>query len=157
MAICKKCPQEISYKGGSTSGLKRHLLQHGIGEPSEPQPLERVPMTDELKEKLDNSVAEFIITDFQPFHVVEAPAFRKMVTKLNPQYSPPHRTSITKRVLNVCHEVESNVRREIRQLQWLAITVDGWTSTASDSYIMVTGHWLCKTLCMYTVCAKRSL
>ena len=117
MAICKKCPQEISYKGGSTSGLNRHLLQHGIGEPSEPQPLERVPMTDELKEKLDNSVAEFIITDFQPFHVVEAPAFRKMVTKLNPQYSPPHRTSITKRVLNVCHEVESNVRREIRQLQ----------------------------------------
>ena len=61
---------------------------------------------------------------------MEAPAFRKMVTKLNPQYSAPHRTCITKRVLDVCHEVESNG----------GVKFGNYNGLLSDSYIM--GHWL---------------
>ena len=49
---------------------------------------------------------------------------------------------MTTDVLKMCKEVESNVETEIQKLKWIAITVDGWTSTASDSYVMITGHWL---------------
>ena len=101
------------------------MLQHGIGEATTSIPTLFPPLKDKDKEEIDRAVAEFIITDFQPFHVVEAPSFRHLLCKLNPSYTLPHRTAMTTDVLKMCKEVESNVETEIQKLKWIAITVDG--------------------------------
>lgn len=104
-------------------------------------PPSALKMSQEEKRVITKTMAEFIVIDSQPFSVVEAKGFRRVVNKLNPLYQCPS-TTIEVEVGEICSQIEHNVREQIKKLKWLTITVDGWTSKGMDSYLMVTGHWL---------------
>lgn len=56
-------------------------------------------MTPDKKKHLDNALLNMIVTDFQPFKVVEDKGFKQFVNLLNPNYFLPTRQAISKTLI----------------------------------------------------------
>lgn len=61
---------------------------------------------------------------------------------LKPEFRVPSRRTIGRRVDALCGIVKEEMARTIQSVPFLALTADGWTSKATESYVTVTGHWL---------------
>jgi hypothetical protein len=146
-AKCDQCGIWLSYAKGSTTNLGRHLQKHDTYDPQKPQnippsALSGPQLSVEETKDIHRSLASFIITDYQALSLADSVGFRQFVKKLNPGYTVPSRQTITPYVLDLCDKVENTVRDHISKLQWLSLTMDGWTSRANTSFVMVTGHWI---------------
>jgi len=87
-----------------------------------------------------------IITDFQPFKVVEDKGFKKFVNLLNPNYTLPTRQAISKTLIPLEYQkcvfrVEELIEKEVDNV---CLTTDCWTSRYNKSYIAVTAHFVNK-------------
>ncbi|XP_008178823.1 zinc finger BED domain-containing protein 4-like [Acyrthosiphon pisum] len=94
----------------STSTLKRK-------QPSIASFLPR-KITPDRKKMLDNALVNMIVTDFQPFKIVEDKGFKKFVNLLNPNYSLPTRQAISKTLIPLEYQkcvsrVEELIEKEV--------------------------------------------
>jgi len=92
---------------------------------------------------ITDAIAFFICKDIQPYSVTENEGFQYLLHILEPRYHIPYRRLFTKKQIPALYD---KVRRElvdsVSNAQRVAITVDGWTSCATDSYVMVTAHYI---------------
>uniref|UniRef100_A0A8C4GH43 Zinc finger BED domain-containing protein 1 n=1 Tax=Dicentrarchus labrax TaxID=13489 RepID=A0A8C4GH43_DICLA len=99
--------------------------------------------TSARSQKITSAIAYFICKDNQPYSVVENEGFRQLLHILDPTYKIPVRGTFTDTHIPALY---NKVRREIVEslsnAQRVAITVDGWTSCAIQSYIIVTAHYI---------------
>lgn len=66
-----------------------------------------------------------------------------MIGVLEPRYVIPSRTHFTSVVMPRLYEqTKSEVANKLRKATSVALTTDGWTSRATESYITITGHYL---------------
>lgn len=138
-------PISTFTSSASTSTLKRK-------QPSIANFLPR-KITPDRKKVLDNALLDMIITDFQPFKVVEDKGFKKFVNLLNPNYSLPTRQAISKTLIPLEYQkcvfrVEELIEKEVDNV---CLTTDCWTSRCNESYIAVTAHFVNKEFILKSV------
>ncbi|RXN07818.1 zinc finger BED domain-containing 1-like protein [Labeo rohita] len=97
----------------------------------------------DMMKAITDTIAFFICKDIQPYSVTENEGFQYLLHVLEPRYHIPDRKLFTEKQIPILYD---KVRREIAEslssAQRVAITVHGWTSCATDSYITVTAHYV---------------
>ena len=77
----------------------------------------------------------------RPFSVVQDVRFKKLVNMLEPKYKIPSRPHFSQKVLpKLYNETKQKVTQRLEDVDTIAITTDGWTSRATESYITITAH-----------------
>ncbi|XP_051990723.1 E3 SUMO-protein ligase ZBED1-like isoform X2 [Xyrauchen texanus] len=152
-AICKLCHAAIKYSGNTTN-LRTHLVRRhaDITLQQLPKPIEhrqttldnisnKLPSTSARALKITESLVHFICHDLRPYSVVENTGFRYMVNVTEPRYVIPTRKHITEvAVPRMYEEVKQEVKTSLASAERVALTCDGWTSRATESYITITAH-----------------
>uniref|UniRef100_A0A3B3C6A5 BED-type domain-containing protein n=1 Tax=Oryzias melastigma TaxID=30732 RepID=A0A3B3C6A5_ORYME len=156
-AKCKICKTNLSFRGGSTSNMRRHLgskhptvmlqqmvtslaptassQQEIINTSSEPPPKKR--------HKVDQALVKMIAKDFQPFSIVDDQGFRQYTKALDPSYVLPSRTTISRQLMpNLFEKVRADILEKVKAAPAVCLTTDCWTSSTTTSYMSVTCHYL---------------
>ncbi|XP_046559440.1 E3 SUMO-protein ligase ZBED1-like [Haliotis rubra] len=85
----------------------------------------------------------FIARDLRPCSTVENDSFVELLRVLEPKYNVPGRTYFTGKVVpELYKECKMEVENGLRKATAVAITTDGWTSRAPESYITVPCHYI---------------
>lgn len=166
-AICKMCRAAIKYTG-STSNLATHLKRrHGLDDCASPsdsastsgrltvsktgETQQSIPTffhtplaTSSTRSKsITDAIAFFICKDIQPYSVTENEGFRNLVHILEPRYHIPDRKLFVDKHIAVLYDkVRGEIAESLCKAHRVALTVDGWTSRATDSYVTVTAHYV---------------
>jgi len=102
----------------------------------------KMPSTSQRAKVITLAIAQFIIKDLRPFSVVENSGFKNMVQILEPKYTLPSRQHFSdKMVPDIYEDVKNNVKKELHGKN-VALTTDGWTSRAIQSYITITTSYI---------------
>lgn len=115
-------------------------------------------MTPDRKKCMDNALLNMIVTDFQPFKIVEEKGFKQFVNLLNPNYCLATRQAISKTLVPLEYhkcvgEVEDLITNEADNV---CPTTDCWTSRCNESYIAVTAHFVNKDFILKSVLLENS-
>lgn len=87
------------------------------------------------KEALDLQLARFVYSTNIPFHIVEHPEFKKLITKLRPGYQPPNRHEVGGKLLDTAHaDLLGQCTNELRD-RTVSISLDGWSNIHNDPII----------------------
>uniref|UniRef100_H2ZZB5 BED-type domain-containing protein n=1 Tax=Latimeria chalumnae TaxID=7897 RepID=H2ZZB5_LATCH len=92
---------------------------------------------------LIRQLMEMIAMDMQPFSIVEDEGFRRLCALAVPRYNLPSQHHLSEKVLEDLREkVCLHVYKEVEKTDQFVISLDIWTSKATDSYLGVTAHWV---------------
>ncbi len=81
--------------------------------------------------------------DMRPFSVVKNEGFKYLLSVLEPRYLLPSRAHFSQNVLPKLQEkTKAKVEEGLSTAESIAITTDGWTSRATDSYMAITAHYI---------------
>ncbi|XP_036329769.1 zinc finger BED domain-containing protein 1-like [Rhagoletis pomonella] len=95
------------------------------------------------KAELDSALARMNASDIQPFRIVEDKGFREFVQCLDPRYKLPSRPTIQNvHLQKIFDDLEKKLQANLNNIDSCAITTDGWSSKANESYITVTCHFI---------------
>ena len=154
-AVCKYCSCEVKYIGGSTSNLASHYNNHHMAESKQRvatlQPSisaafavdRKFVKTSTQHIMLQQKVAEYIIAELKPFNTVESQSFKNLCAALNPRFEVPSKTTISSSVIPKMYcDTKRKVASLLDEASSVAITADGWTSSATQSYITLTAHFI---------------
>ena len=95
------------------------------------------------KKEIDNCIATMILKDLQPFSIVEDEGFKYLLKNLEPRYTLPSRSTVSRTLLPKMNgELRKKLKGELDAVDYIAITTDCWTSRATDSYITATAHFI---------------
>lgn len=79
----------------------------------------------------------------RPYSIVENDGFQNLLHTLEPRYSIPSRPYIAETVIpNLYNKVKSRVISELKEVSFVSITTDSWTSRATQNYVAVTAHFI---------------
>ncbi|XP_060082377.1 E3 SUMO-protein ligase ZBED1-like [Ylistrum balloti] len=182
LAACKLCDYKTKYTGATTNlstHLKRHHPEvdiesrtHKYAESKRKSTSESAthnPKQSKLSEvfsrplrfncdratAISRSIAKFIAIDLRPYSIVENAGFKAMIKTLEPKYNIPSRPYFSKTLIpQLYEETKSSVLDELKTASHVAITTDGWTSRAVDSYITITAHYLCEHFENWELCNR---
>ncbi|XP_045166018.2 E3 SUMO-protein ligase ZBED1-like [Mercenaria mercenaria] len=161
--ICKLCRKSYVNKGNTTN-LQQHLDKHhrhqvdlppeSASTPTPKKEKTTQPKIDfqlrpvgnvslEKKRKLDDHVHKLIVGKALPLSLVDSPFFKNFVKELDPRYKPPSRYDVQKSLDGKMRQMTVKLQNELPPVGGhLAITHDGWTSCATESYDTVTAHFI---------------
>ncbi|KAF0039134.1 hypothetical protein F2P81_009618 [Scophthalmus maximus] len=140
---------------GNTTNLRTHLVRRHadtIKLQQQPTPVDprqttlddttnKFSSTSSRAVKITESVVLFICHDLRPYSVVENTGFRYMVNTMEPRYVIPTRKHITEvAVPRMYEEVKQVVKTSLGSAERVALTCDGWTWRATESYVTITSH-----------------
>ena len=102
---------------------------------------------------LDRKMENFVLNKLRPLSIVDDPSFEDLVTSLEPQYEVFSRTTLTSRLHKRHGDMKNYLTNLLPTLPSCAITHDGWTSIAMQSYCSLTLHfitndWELKNICL---------
>lgn len=158
-AICKLCRAAIKYTG-STTNMAAHLKRkHNMPQspatsassaatPSrEPRLLQFFPSplakSSTRAKSITDALSFFLCKSIQPYSITANEGFKYLLEVLEPRYSIPDRKVFSDKLVPALYEkVKMDVVDSMSRAQRVSITVDGWTSCATDSYITVTAHYV---------------
>ena len=85
---------------------------------------------------ITKNIANFIIKDLRPFRIVDAPEFRHLISSLDPRYSMPSRKQFAEEIIPAMYiSVSQEIKEKLKCAEQVALTTDGWTSRATESYM----------------------
>ncbi|CAH2016396.1 unnamed protein product, partial [Acanthoscelides obtectus] len=95
------------------------------------------------KKKLDLAVVDMIALDLQPFTIVTDEGFKKLVSLLDPRYDVPSTYTLSGKLLNQRYtDIRNKLKEDMSGVEYVALTCDGWTSRATESYLTITCHFV---------------
>jgi len=173
---CKVCKNPLSYKGNTTNMMVHLRNHHKaefeeVTQKIEAQEKEKATTSSEAAlqpgqrtiehsfeltspisrnsakwKTLTNSICYCITKDMLPINTINDSGFRYMLSKFEPRYTPPDRSTIARNFIPAMYEREkSKVSSAISSdMQSFAITTDGWTSRSNCSYVSLTVHYISK-------------
>ena len=87
-------------------------------------------------DSITDHVVEFLAETNQPLSLVDNLAFIKLLSKLDNKYKLPRRQTITNKTLKDKAEIiKSKIKIELDEAEFISVTLDGWSSVASDAYL----------------------
>ena len=143
------CNAKLQYHGGTTS-MKEHLRRKhpsdNLFDTSDRRHKQRKLDIFTKKRSCSTERAGAIsekITRMIPISMVTGEGFRELIAYIEPEYRLPSATHFT-HLTEQRYEAVKQKMREILQgcADSVAITADVWMSTATDSYLTVTAHYL---------------
>lgn len=90
---------------------------------------------------VDKLVISFICESLQPFAVAEQPAFKELVTTLQPQAKVISRPTVRTRICEAADYMKKTLIEELDKIKFVATTADCW-SAHQKNYLGVTFHWI---------------
>ncbi|CAM4722270.1 unnamed protein product [Leuciscus chuanchicus] len=169
-AICKMCRASVKYTGSTTNLISHLKRRHGVVvEASASAPAFSVSCSDspvatssKSGEKsiesffhaplannsarctaITDAIALFICKDIQPYSVTENEGFKHLLHVLEPRYKIPNRKLFSdKQIPALYDKVRREIEESLHKAHRVAVTVDGWTSCATASYVTVTAHYI---------------
>ncbi len=155
--ICRKCFKKLPQVTGNTTNMQMHILRHHPEinlaaaqkttqqqQPTLPSLFQaKFPANSDRAQKITNAIAIFMALDMRPFSVVENEGFKYLLSVLEPRYLLPSRAHFSQNVLPKLQEKKkAKVEERLSTAESIAITTDGWTSRATDSYMTITAHYI---------------
>lgn len=139
---------------GNTTNLRLKLARHHAEILPFKQPPKRIepnqttldnllPSTSCHAQRITESMVHFICKDLRPYSMVDNIGFRWMLHCLEPRYKIPQRGyMVDTAVPRMYEEVKKVVKTSLSAAQRVALTCDGWTSRATQSYVTITSHYI---------------
>ena len=162
--MCKHCSAEIKYSGGNTTNLSSNSSSYHLSEikpaGSALQPTISValssskmyPRTSSTYLMLQKKVATHLVADLKPFATVESESFKDLCASLNPRFAMPLRKVMSSNVIpKMILDQRGKVQAILDTCHALALTTDGWTSAACESYVTITSHFIDDELKMRSI------
>ena len=97
-------------------------------------------MSLERRRLLQAAIIECIIQDGRAFNDFERQGMRNFLSLALPGFSPPHRTTIRRRLAVLYAKYRQSLREVLPTIRWIALTTDIWKSPRRVHYICITGH-----------------
>jgi len=147
--LCSFCPASFSKSTG-ISTIKRHFERHHEEVYNQIKKVAQdiIPYTEEEHERVEeinNSLFGWIISDQQPFNVVENEEFKNLFFVLDPRYKLPTRQTVSHRIEEIFSKQKIFICDMLFSLeQKMSITTDAWTACNNQGYISITLHWIDK-------------
>lgn len=107
-----------------------------------------LPSSQRAKE-ITMKIGRFIAKGLKPFSVVEEEGFRELLQTLEPKYNMPSRIHFSKSLVPALYEDARTrgVKESLKTAEAVALTTDGGTSRATQSYITITAHLINSMVC----------
>ncbi|CAF2860814.1 unnamed protein product [Rotaria sp. Silwood2] len=145
MASCLLCDYTCTIVDHSTSTIRYHLIhEHDkydliIKRPStsssEPHISER------FRRDLHALCYRSIIIDQRPFNDFQKDGIMAIFNKLCPGYVPPHRNQVSSKLKDLYKYYADQLKDELKEVDYIGLTLDFWTNRRSISFLCITGHW----------------
>ena len=140
---------ENQRKEEEEKASKRHkttdnLQQHTISEMA--QTWQKYSKTCARRKNIDQALIRMIAINMQPAIIVEDTGFQSLVCLLDSWYLLSSRRHIMRSLLpNMYTTRAGEIKRELLQISHVALTSDLWTSRATESYLVITCHFVTST------------
>lgn len=144
---CIKCGQVFSKKTGNSS-LERHLKNHKIELNKNKQSTLKFqiinPYSPLEQSERDFAILKWIITNQQPFSIVENTDFRAMITKFDPRYKFLNRATVKSKIMELYKEKRNLIIQDLNKIPGkVSLTSDMWTSMhTNEAYLGITIHYI---------------
>ena len=150
------------FFSGQTTNLSLHLQSaHGLkpqnakGKNNRNQPKivslfaapagSNIPLTKAREEQITWAIGEYIVDGLLPISTVETSHFKKFMAVMEPRYTVPTRRTFKSKVMDKMEvQITSEIKEDLKQVEFCTITHDGWTSLANQSYKTATVHYVSK-------------
>ena len=177
--FCILCTGERKEAGlsycGSTTSLYNHLNNHHPNEWSEAEEgKNKIEANEGAKPNIKNyfgakvpqwsksspkwkettkMIAKWFVKDTRPAHMVEDEGFRRLMAMVRPEYIVPCAQTITSYIEQLYIEITSQIKKELEEIEFVAVTTDGGSSSNCSSFQEVGLHGLTEDFEMkyYTV------
>ena len=149
-AMCTICNKEFAYLGGTTNLCNHITSKHALNYCPDIKKkntldgfLRPAKCSDARMKNITDRVTQMIVQDLRPIRVVECDGFRDLISYLEPGYVLPSRKQFTADI-NLKHARCKEVLKERlkKEVQFMSLTTDIWTSLATKSYLTVTAHYI---------------
>lgn len=87
-------------------------------------------------------ICDLIILDLQPFSIVEDNGFRSFLKFAFPNFETPCRNTIRNKIEKIYNEEVSKLIETFKNVKYISLTTDMWTSSNNESFITVTSHFI---------------
>ena len=169
---CKLCPMKTILKySGNTTNLTDHLRRkHSkfLKEQSESTSSDakaatvmqtthssqqvlstmfsaKLPHSSSRAKAISGAILQFIVKDLRPFSVVQNSGFQNLLHVLEPRYTIPSRQHFSDKALPELYEKKkTELKSNLAEAVAVALTTDGWTSRATESYVTITCNYINK-------------
>lgn len=164
-AKCKVCEKLFKVKHSNTSTLRRHASTYHKAEfdKATAQKVKQTTIQACLSkhpyaqgsaqlQRGHKVLMEMIAQDMMPLSVVEGQGFKNFVKYLDPRYTPPSRATLRNKLLpGLFSKIQEELKVELAEASFVALTTDMWTSRTMAAFTSVTAHYWCEKLgCLLT-------
>ena len=87
-------------------------------------------------------IAKWFVKDTRPAQMVEDEGFRRLMALVRPEYIVPCANTITSYIEELYIEVTSQIKKELEEIEYVAVTTDGGSSSNCSSFQEVGLHGL---------------
>ncbi|CAF1130762.1 unnamed protein product, partial [Brachionus calyciflorus] len=92
---------------------------------------------------LNNKLIDFIVGNNLPISIVKSEEFKVLFKEACPSYILPCRQTITQNLIPEKYEcIKQKLSLELRDLRFVSLTTDCWTSNSNNPYLCVTVHFV---------------
>ncbi|KAK5871829.1 hypothetical protein PBY51_012574 [Eleginops maclovinus] len=100
-------------------------------------------MPAEKQHKITGRLCHYIVKSLRPFSIVGDTYFRAFLSELNTSYKVRSRGEVSDRFIPKMYEAALlNLKTELQEVQYAALTGDRWTSRVADHYLTLTVHYM---------------
>ena len=162
----KKASAKVSYCGG-TSNLSAHLKYHHPAEYSkkeeekksgkitsymtiqtDPKSGYRWPKSSTMWKTATKNLAIWLCRNSRPSNLVLDEGFRAFISFLCPQYEVPCPKTISNAIREIYEETKEKIVNKLAEVEFVAVTTDGGTSSNAVSFQDTNVHYLDEDLNM---------
>lgn len=95
----------------------------------------------------DNQILKLVVKEFYSFKLTESKEFMSFVNMLNSNYILPNYKFSSDEFLLKTHQSKvQEIKSNLKEVQYIALTIDKWRSIDDENFIAVTAHYLNKDL-----------
>lgn len=151
--VCKLCYAVTLYTTSNTTNMNHHLQRHHKNVKTAPEKTSlpkgqltmkqalTLPLSSPRAKQVTRLIGEFIADYMAPFNIVENRKFIQMFKVLEPKFKMLCRGHFSEKVIpEIYNETKQSVKECLKNANCIALTTDGWTSRATQSYITITAQ-----------------
>jgi hypothetical protein len=91
--------------------------------------------------KVDSLILNYVVEEMRPLSTVEKPAFRNMITGINPSVTVMCRKTLASRIDDEFQQVQQQLKSDLASVEFVCTTADIWT-VSNKSYMGMTVHYV---------------
>uniref|UniRef100_H2YK66 HAT C-terminal dimerisation domain-containing protein n=1 Tax=Ciona savignyi TaxID=51511 RepID=H2YK66_CIOSA len=99
-------------------------------------------MTKNRSEQVTRLICNVITGDLRPINLVDGRHFKNLMKFLEPAYDLPSRQTFTRNIESMYSLAKAKLKTKFSSANYIALTMDLWSSCKLESYLGITGHYM---------------